>query len=253
MASLGLSVDLSEVIRRWLGRKSVSQSHWSELQQWAEDRGFDMRRVRGHEGFAIEGRQGSLPWRMEWGPAQRAYIKGPELRIRAEAGLAPELQATLMNARLRTQLEREAFDPAAVSGQGPSGVPIPPEARWLISYEPLVDHELRERAGRWAAVSNVKPWAMRWLTGPLGQALDTLDCHPDLPVVVLIARGRCSLRVAVGHPHLGAIESWLRLFETCVREAQRTGHAGCVSENQEVTQPGMFIPDLNEREHVSLS
>jgi hypothetical protein len=195
-----------------------------------------------------------MPWRMEWGPAQRSYINSFELRLRAEVGLAPELQAVLMNVRLRGRLETEAFNPSASPMPARAEAHTPPEVRWLISYEPMNPAELDGLGERWAAVANVRPWLKRWLSGPLAAELGKLECHPDLPLVVMIARGRCALRVALTHPHVGAIEPWLRLFESCVREAQRTGSAGCVSDDHEITQPGLFIPSpVAAREHVSLS
>jgi hypothetical protein len=243
-----------ESIRRWLGRKGMTSSHWSELQHWAEERQFELRRTRGQDGFAIEGRQGSLPWRMEWGPAQRSYIQGHELRLRADVGLAPELQAVLMNIRLRERLENEAFDPSLVQDKGQMPPQTPPEVRWLVSYEPLGPADIRSLSQRWAAVSNVRTWTARWLSGPLAQDLDELECHPELPVMVMMARGRCTLRVAMAQPHVGAIQPWLHLFESCVREAQRTGSAGCASDDHEATQPGLFIPSASaEREQLSLN
>ncbi len=243
-----------ETIRRWLGHRGMTDSHWSELERWAEERQFEMRHARGQDGFVIEGRQGSARWRMEWGPSQRSYIQGFELRLRADAGLAPELQAALMNVRLQDQLEHLAFDPESVNERNRLDGQTPPEVRWLVSYDPLRADELGALHGRWAAVSNVRPWLARWLSGPLAQTLEQLECHPELPVLVMLARGRCTLRVALAHPHIGAIEPWLRLFESCLREALRTGSAGCASDDHEATQPGMFVPSAPaEREHLSLT
>ena len=43
------------------------------------------------QGFVIDGRLGATPWRLEWGPSQRPYIQGQELRLRSELGLSPDL------------------------------------------------------------------------------------------------------------------------------------------------------------------
>ena len=62
------------------------------------------------EGFVIDGRLGATPWRLEWGPSQRPYIQGHELRLRAEMGLASDLQLVLMNRELQETMEKAVFD-----------------------------------------------------------------------------------------------------------------------------------------------
>ena len=63
---------------------------------------------------------GATPWRLEWGPSQRPYIQGQELRIRAELGLSSELQLVLMNRALQEAMEKvraesgKSFDPKIV-------------------------------------------------------------------------------------------------------------------------------------------
>ena len=70
-----------EAMKKWFGRKEGRpERDWSVLQHWAEDRQFEWREVRGSDGFVIEGRHAPLPWRLEWGPSQRDYVKGFELR-----------------------------------------------------------------------------------------------------------------------------------------------------------------------------
>ncbi|MBL8328763.1 MAG: hypothetical protein JNJ71_07910 [Rubrivivax sp.] len=231
-----------EVFRKWFVRQEKPQQDWSALKQWVEDRQYEWREVRGHDGFVIEGRQGTQPWRLEWGPSQRDYLKSPEMRLRAEVAVAPELQALVLNRRLQERMESEVFNHYVEDLQTRADARTPPEMRWLVMYTPLTGPELRQLRDRWAAVSNVKQWLELWLSGPLGQALHALDADPGEPLVMMIARGRLTLRLALPEPRVTHVEHWLHLFECAVREARRVGLTGCERAEDEVTAPGMFIP-----------
>src|SRR6185369_10552085 len=83
---------------------------WAELSRWAQQQGFGFKRARDDEGFVIDGEFGRRPWRLEWGPPQRSYIAGHELRIRMELQLSSSLQMLLMTRALMESLERETFE-----------------------------------------------------------------------------------------------------------------------------------------------
>ncbi len=254
MSALGSIVINLEAIRRWFGGKGKPLRDWNALQHWAEDRQYVMRHARGQEGFVIDGRQGRLPWRMEWGPSKRSYIHGGELRLRAEVEVAPELNAVVMSRKLQERLETEVFDQFVGDLQTRVDTQTPAEVRWLVMHVPLSGPEMRGLKSRWSAVANIKSWLERWLSGPLRDELEQLQVHPELPVVVVVTRQRCTLRVAMPHPTLCEIEGWLKLFECCLREARRAGTTGSAAEDMEITQPGLFVPTPQpEREHASLT
>lgn len=239
-----------ESLKRWLGRKPKEEAQWADIQQWADDRQYHWRDVRGTEGgFVIDGRQGTLPWRMEWGPPQRDYVKGPELRLRADVAVPPELQALLLNRKLQERMESDVFDQFIEDLQTRVDARTPPEMRWLVMYTPLTGLELRGLRERWAAVSNVKPWIESWLHGALGADLQALHTDPAEPVVMMLARSRLTLRAALTQPTVPALENWLRLFESGLREARRTGSTGCDTQD-DVTEPGLFVPSAMVSEAV---
>ena len=91
------------------GSAASSVPEWEGIAPWAQSRQYTYRAVH-DEGFVIDGRIGVTPWRMEWGPSQRPYINGHELRLRAELGLAAELQLVLMNRALQETMEKSVFD-----------------------------------------------------------------------------------------------------------------------------------------------
>ena len=89
-----------------------------------------------------------MPWRLEWGPSQRPYIQGHELRLRAEMGLAPDLQLVLMNRALQETMEKAVFDQYVEGVQTRIDNQTPPEMRWLVMFPKLSGSEmgaLRER------------------------------------------------------------------------------------------------------------
>ena len=232
-----------EAIKKWFGRKAPPPEHdWKPLQHWAEDRQFEWRGVRGNQGIVIEGRHGTLPWRLEWGPSQREYLKGHEMRLRAEVAVPPELQALVLNRKLQERMEKEVFEQFVEDLQTRVDARTPPEMRWLVMYTPLTGLELKGLRDRWSGVANVKPWIELWLSGALAQELQALKVDAYEPVVIMVARGRLTLRVSLRTPAVDVIEGWLKLFECALREARRVGSTGCERGDEDVTQPGMFIP-----------
>ncbi len=197
---------------------------WEGLLPWVQQRQYTFRVVQ-NEGFVVDGRLGATPWRLEWGPSQRPYISGQELRIRAELGLSPELQVVVMNTALQEQMEKDVFEQYVEGVQTRIDNQTPPEMRWLVMFPKLGDKDLGdELAGRYAALASVKAWLLQWLAGPLTQSLATLRVEPSVPLVLMIGRGRLMLRTALAEPELPALQAWLRLFESAMREARRVAN-----------------------------
>jgi hypothetical protein len=98
--------------------------------------------------------------------------------------------------------------------------------------------QLRER---FVAISSVKNWMQRWLDGNLTASLAGILAPPDVPVVLMIGRGRLMLRTAVPDAQIGVVQGWLRVFETAIREARRVAEEGSVSDTQ-ATAPSLWPP-----------
>jgi hypothetical protein len=211
---------------------------WDELLRWTQQRQYGFRVVQ-DEGFVVDGRLGATPWRLEWGPSQRPYIAGHELRIRSELGLSAELQVVVMNVALQEQMEKDVFEQYVEGVQTRIDNQTPPEMRWLVMYPKLADKDLGELAGRHAALASVKPWLLQWLAGPLTQSLLALRVEPTVPMVLMIGRGRLMLRTALAEPDLPALQGWLRLFESAMREARRVA-SDASDANAPSTQPSLW-------------
>ena len=105
---------------------------FADVAAWAKGRGHGFRREREGAGFVIDGDFGGKPWRLEWGPPQRTYIEGRELRLRMELGLPADLQMLVMSRSLMALLEQPAVAPIAESNRPQAGTAASArQASWL--------------------------------------------------------------------------------------------------------------------------
>ena len=226
-------------IKRWLGSASPQIPGWSELSAWSRARQHTLRAVREPEGFVVDGRSGSTAWRLEWGPSQRSYIEGPELRVRAELAVPRELQALVLDRELMESMEKTVFDQYVEGVQTRIDTTTPPEMRWLVMFPKLSGGELKSLRDGWGALSSFKPWLQQWLAGSLAPALAALPTPAERPLVLMIARRRLCLRTALARPDPAALDAWLGLFECALHEAQRVA-LDDVELHAASTQPSLF-------------
>jgi hypothetical protein len=236
-------------IKRWLGSAAPPIAGWSELSSWARSNHWTLRAVREPEGFVVEGRSGSTAWRLEWGPSQRSYIQGAELRIRAELSLPRELQALVLNRELMDAMEKAVFDQYVEGVQTRIDTTTPPEMRWLVMFPKLSPSELKSLREGYGALSSFKPWLQQWLGGALSPSLAALPTSADRPLVLMVARRRLCLRTALAQPDPAGLDAWLRLFECAVQEAQRVA-LDEIDTHTASTQPSMFSASTMPAEGV---
>ena len=128
----------------------------------------------------------ATPWRLEWGPSQRPYIQGQELRLRAELSVPRELQALVLNRELMESMEKAVFDQYVEGVQTRIDTTTPPEMRWLVMFPKLSGTELRTLRDGYGALSSYKPWLQQWLAGSLTPALAALPTSAERPLVLMI-------------------------------------------------------------------
>jgi hypothetical protein len=224
-----------DTIKRWLGTHTSQIQGWSELSSWARANQRTLRAVREPQGFVIEGSSGSTPWRLEWGPSQRSYIHGGELRIRAELAVPRDLQALVLNRELMDSMETAVFDQYVEGVQTRIDTSTPPEMRWLVMFPKLSSTEMKSLRDGYGALSSFKPWLQQWLAGGLSPALAAVPSSADRPLVLMIARRRLCLRTALARPDPAALDGWLRLFDCAVQEARNVA-----MEELDLRTPSMF-------------
>lgn len=225
-------------LKRLFTGGSSGGDDWDGIAPWAASKQYTFRAVQS-EGFVIDGRLGATPWRLEWGPSQRPYIVGQELRIRSELGLAAELQVVLMNRLLQEKMEKDVFDQYVEGVQTRIDNQTPPEMRWLVMFPKLSGSEMPELRDRYVALASMKSWLVPWLQGPMSQALAGMRVEAETPVVLMIGRGRLMLRTALADAQIAPLQAWLRVFETAMREARRVANESSDALSPS-TQPSMW-------------
>ena len=240
--------------KRWLRRFSASGSSepdWSSVADWASQAGHASKRVRDGNGFIVEARPSPYGWRLEWGPSQRNYIAGRELRLRGDLLSGPELRMLVVSRQLMEALEREVFDQYTEDLQTRLDTDTPEEMRWLVMFPkaPQLRAELREHFG---AVTNVPDAFAQWLAGALAAKL--VDARKawlaaEDPLVLIAQRGRLTLRTAMAEPDAKRVAAVVSLFEVALREGRRAAQLWSASTHAS-TRPGMWVhegPGLDSR------
>jgi len=224
--------------RLFSGTSETPSQGWDGVAPWAENKGYTFRGVQS-EGFVVDGRLGATPWRLEWGPSQRPYIQGQELRLRSELGLSSDLQVVLMNRLLQEAMEKAVFEQYVEGVQTRIDNQTPPEMRWLVMFPKLAGTEMPLLRERYVALSSMKGWLTQWLEGPLSASLAALQLEDATPLVLMIGRGRLMLRTALPDADVATLQGWLRVFEIAMREARRVANESSESLSPS-TQPSQW-------------
>ena len=208
-----------DALKRLIKGPSAAGGARHALEIWCASRSLSLRGVKQSEGFVVDGMLGLVPWRLEWGPSQRRYVKGFELRLRAEPGLAAGLQALVLDRPLQQEMEREVFEEFVEDTKTRIDTSTPPEMRWLVMLQKLSADASAEWRSRFYAVANDPQWASRWLAGQTGTRLHEAPLSPGQPMVLMVHRGRITLRTAMDMPESADLERWVGLFEAAVASA----------------------------------
>ncbi len=210
-----------DALKRWIAGDAQG-ADWRAMTAWAVQRGAQFKRARDGAGFVVEGRFDARPWRLEWGPPQRSYITGHELRLRMELGLRHDMNMLVLSRPLMETLERSAFEQYTAQMQTRIDDTAPEEMRWLAMFPKLslaFDKELRQHFG---AVALSAKAAELWLHGPLAGQLTAAArgvLASDPPFVLMTLRGRLYLRLQLGTPDAQVIGAMVTLFETAAAQA----------------------------------
>jgi hypothetical protein len=202
---------------------------WREVAEWAKHHKLKYKREAEGEGFVIAGGMESKPWRLEWGPPQRQYIEGHELRLRMELGLSHNLQVLLISQPLLENLERQTFERFTESTQTVIDGNTPEEMRWLAMFPKVPYKASKEVRSRFGLVSSAQTEAASWVEGALAQQLEEAASRflkPEPPFVLMLLRGRCYLRMQLDEPDVKHMTEAVGLFEVAVLQALRVSGMG---------------------------
>jgi len=217
-------------IKRWISGDPPGPD-WANVATWAHSQGYGFKRAKEEEGFVLDAKFGDRPWRLEWGPPQRAYITTHELRLRMELQLPSSLQMLIMTRGLMEMLERETFERYTESNQTLIDVSTPEEMRWLAMF-PKVNLDLPKNVrANYGAVAAVPATATNWVDAELAQQL-TIAADGVLreqpPFVLMTLRGRVYMRMQLETPEPRAIQQAVAIFQAAAHGALRA--AGTLSD-----------------------
>jgi hypothetical protein len=169
------------------------------MSEWAATQGFGFAADATGSSLALEGKLRGKRWRMELGKPAREFIRGRELRARAQLGIDEGLAVLVMNRPLRESLEKKAFQIYTDPLQTSADPNLPEELRWLAMFDELAWDSLSEEFwGRYSVLSDSREAALAWIDPQLAQVmLDWPDPAPsaEVPFMVLLLRGKAYLRM----------------------------------------------------------
>ena len=226
-----------KVLKRWLGPQrsewskvaakgssKVTTKAWQDVADWADLKRHTFKRTREGDGFVIDAGLTANPWRLEWGPSQRAYIKGDELRFRMELQLPSALQMLVLNRPLLESLEHESFERYTEVNQTQVDVSTSEEMRWVAMFSQSDLSGQRALRPHLAALSSPPAHVEAWLKGDLAAALLLVSASvlpKETPWVLMTLRGRVYLRMALPVPKPETLDAMGKLFACACAQAVR--------------------------------
>ncbi len=195
---------------------------------WAKRQGHHWKREKDGDGFAIDGTSAAAPWRIEWGPSQRPYIVGHELRIRSVLDLPADLQMLIMTRPLEEALAKEAFELGTQGNQTQVGDAVLEETRWLVMFPKIVFNQSKTLRSHFAGVSSLEHEGEAWIEATLAKSLERsagtwLSASP--PFLLMTLRGRIYLRLQLADADESDVAAALDLFQIAADAALRVARA----------------------------
>ncbi|MEF7612540.1 hypothetical protein V4F39_01375 [Aquincola sp. MAHUQ-54] len=228
-----------QTLKRWLSRRTERPA-WSAVADWAESAGHSFKRTREGGGFVIEPAAASQGWRLEWGPSQRGYIEGNELRLRGDLKGGEELQMLVISRRLMEALEKQVFEQFTEGLQTRMDAETPEEMRWLVLFPAQPAYASKALQEGFGAVGSSLAAVEQWLSGPLSARLVEARRQwlaEDDPFVLIALRGRLTLRARMAEPDAELVRALVQLFDTALREGRRAA-ASWTAADEASTPPG---------------
>ena len=211
-------------VKNWFIARA-SAARWRGIHDWADGRKAAFKIARDGSGFAVDHPKALPgPLRVEWGPSQRAYIPGNELRMRCELKLHSDLQMMVVCRELMDRLEKTVFEAYTDTLKTRVDTDTPEEMRWLVmfpKYGAFTSKIVRQRFG---ALGVNRDLTGAWLEGEFSDVLAqaSQDLLPnDHPIVIMTMRGNLYLRTSMPEAELDKIQAFVTLLETACRQAQR--------------------------------
>ena len=194
--------------------------------RWAQEQGFSYVDFGTGKGFSVAGQVSGKPWKLELGRSSREYIRGDELRARAELNVNDDAAVLIMNRPLKEALEKKAYQIYTDTLQTTADPSLPEELRWLAMY-PEVGWDSLPKAfwARYSVLAEQREQAQYWLDQKLADLLMSWPAPaPDqqVPFMLMLLRGKAYLRMHYTPATMPTLEHASLIFITACNSAVAT-------------------------------
>lgn len=193
------------------------------MSEWAATQGFGFSADATGQGVALEGKVGGKRWRMELGRPARDFIRGKELRARAQLGIDEDLAVLVMSRPLKESLEKKAYQIYTDHLQTSVDPSLPEEMRWLAMFDEVAWDSLPEEFwDRFSVLSDRRESALAWIDPELaGVMLDwpSPPPSPEVPFMILLLRGKAYLRMEYTPANLATLQHAALIFSRACESA----------------------------------
>lgn len=204
------------------GSPNFQRSH-GPVSEWAATQGFAFSVDGSGHGMALEGKVGGKPWRLQLGRPTRNYIKGAEVRARAELGILDDVAVLVMNRPLKESLEKKAYQIYTDQLQTSVDSSMPEEMRWLAMFDEVGWEGLpREFWDRYSVLTDRRDDAMTWVDAAMARLIlnwPASATSPEVPFMVLLLRGKAYLRMEYTPADLATLQHAALIFTSACEAA----------------------------------
>lgn len=195
----------------------------NETQEWASTHGLSFEQQPTSESFTLGARVGGKPWRMQRTRPSRPFIRGEELRARAELDLGNEVAVLVMNRPLKDALERQAYARVTDTLQTTMDASMPEEIRWLAMFDEVGWPSAPDAFwDRYAVLADKREQAQTWINDALcGLLLGWPQDGPDMqtPFTLMLVRGKAYLRMEYAPADLATLAHATTIFVSACESA----------------------------------
>ncbi|HSV53487.1 MAG TPA: hypothetical protein VLJ57_15325 [Burkholderiaceae bacterium] len=205
------------------GPNSERQPGPSDAREWASTHGLTFEGQPPGEAFTLSARVGGKPWRMQRTRPSRPFIRGEELRARAELDLGNEIAVLVMNRALKDALERQAYDRYTDTLQTTMDSSTPEEIRWLSMFDEVGWESAPDAFwDRYAILADQREHAQTWINESLcGLLLGWPQDGPNAqtPFTLMLVRGKAYLRMEYAPADLPTLAHATTIFVNACESA----------------------------------
>jgi hypothetical protein len=194
------------------------------VSEWAHAQGFAFTGMGEGNGFSMTGSTlGAKPWKLELGRSSRDYIRGEELRARAELKVNDDASVLIMNRPLKEALEKKAYQMYTDTLQTTADPSLPEEMRWLAMYPevgwegPSDDFWLR-----YSVLADRREHALAWIDSSLAELLTSWPVpapSEEVPFILMLLRGKAYLRMQYTPADLPTLQHAALVFTSACEAA----------------------------------